>query len=262
MNKKLYRFCFLRWKSCTFARFKIWQCTGEVFPHRVIFLCAPEMSILFGDTVGASLVRGTWLPPPGCYDATVAKFQQHDARKYLSGARIQNAESSVLDPCAKEMYFKRSPKVDPLRIEGGLSWRVCFWPLYLSDMLKLCRLPCAQNLSFRGGNLELGRPVFASLVFLVFLGPKTRPFFVTGRSKSRPTPPWTPDLAQVHVTDPASPHCHPRKQRSKCKFLQSEDIFVKQLVAVRRVCVCAAAKNDYLTLQNHCVDGTIISLLL
>jgi len=79
------------------------------------------MSILFGDTVGASLVRGTWLPPPGCYDVTVAKFQQHDARKYLSGARIQNAESSVLDPCAKEMYFKRSPKVDPLRIEGGLS---------------------------------------------------------------------------------------------------------------------------------------------
>ena len=79
------------------------------------------MSILFGDTVGASLVRGTWLPPPGCYDATVAKFQQHDARKYLSGARIQDAESSVLDPCAKEMYFKRSPKVDPLRIEGGLS---------------------------------------------------------------------------------------------------------------------------------------------
>ena len=92
--------------------------------------------------------------------------------------------------------------------------------------------------SFRGGNLELGRPVFASLVFLVFLGPKNRPFFVTGRSKSRPTPPWTPDLAQVHVTDPASPHCHPRKPRSKCKFLQSEDIFVKQLVAVRRVCVC------------------------
>ena len=109
--------------------------------------------------------------------------------------------------------------------------------------------------SFRGGNLELGRPVFASLVFLVFLGPKNRPFFVTGRSKSRPTPPWTPDLAQVHVTDPASPHCHPRKPRSKCKFLQSEDIFVKQLVAVRRVCVCAAAKNDYLTLQNHCVEG-------
>ena len=69
------------------------------------------------------------------------------------------------------------------------------------------------------------------------------------------TPPWTPELAQVHVTDPASPPCPP-KQRSKCKFLQSEDIFVKQLVAVCRVCVCAdAAKNDYLTLRNHCVQG-------
>ena len=56
----------------------------------------------------------------------------------------------------------------------------------------------------------------------------------------------TPELAQVHVTDPASPHCPP-KQRSKFKFLQGEDIPVKQLVAVCRVCVCAdAAKNDYL----------------
>ena len=44
----------------------------------------------------------------------------------------------------------------------------------------------------------------------------------------------------MHVTDPASPHCPP-KQRSKFKFLQSEDIFVKQLVAVRRVFVCTDA---------------------
>ena len=40
-----------------------------------------------------------------------------------------------------------------------------------------------------------GRPVFACLVFLVLLEPKNRLFFVTG---------WTLELAQVHVTDPAS----------------------------------------------------------
>ena len=27
----------------------------------------PEIDILFGDAVGASLVRGPWLPPRGCY---------------------------------------------------------------------------------------------------------------------------------------------------------------------------------------------------
>ena len=35
-----------------------------------------------------------------------------------------------MDPCAKQMHVKRGPKVDPLRIESGPSWRVCFWPLY------------------------------------------------------------------------------------------------------------------------------------
>ena len=70
MNKKLYRFCFLPWKSCTFAPRKIWQCTGKCF-HICWSFChfrsstspcpegsflAPEISRLLGDTVGASLV--------------------------------------------------------------------------------------------------------------------------------------------------------------------------------------------------------------
>ena len=53
-----------------------------------------------------------------------------------------------------------------------------FGPFILSDVLTLCRLLSAQNVkleatltdtnSIRGRNLELGRPVFASLVFLAF----------------------------------------------------------------------------------------------
>ena len=38
----------------------------------------------------------------------------------------------------------------------------------------------------------LGRPVFASLVFLAILGPKNGPFFVTGGSKSRPNATFDP----------------------------------------------------------------------
>ena len=61
----------------------------------------------------------------------------------------------------------------------------------------------------------LGRPVFTSLVFLAFKVQKTDPSFWQIEAKAVQTPPWTPELAQVHVTDPASPPCPP-KQRSKC----------------------------------------------
>ena len=189
------------------------------------------------DAVGASLVRGPWLPPRDCYvmcDVGVCSwFEQHDSREYLSGAsnrppgrhRIQNVEGPVLDPCAKQMYCKRGPKVDHLRIESGPSWRACFWPLYFircAEALQAAMCAKSQAWSYfntnsiRGGNLELGRPVFASLVFLVLLGPKGAPSLWQVEVKAVQTPPWTPELAQVHVTDPASPHC-PRNKDQSCK---------------------------------------------
>ena len=58
-----------------------------------------------------------------------------------------------------------------------------FGPFILSDVLKFCRLLCAQNAkreatytnSIRGRTLELGRSEFASPIFLVFEGPKIDP---------------------------------------------------------------------------------------
>ena len=58
-----------------------------------------------------------------------------------------------------------------------------FGPFILSDVLKFCGLLCAQNVkreatytnSIRGRTLELGRPEFASPIFLVFEGPKIDP---------------------------------------------------------------------------------------
>ena len=44
-----------------------------------------------------------------------------------------------------------------------------------------------------------------------------------------------------------------KRKKSDPKKLK---LFVKQLVAVRRVCMCAdVAKNNCLTLLNHCVEG-------
>ena len=91
--------------------------------------------------MGASLVRG-----PGC-QLVVAMMCDADVcglipttrlKRVLNGAsnkppgrhQIQNAEGPVLDPCAKQMYFRMDLKVDPLRIESGPSWRARVWSLH------------------------------------------------------------------------------------------------------------------------------------
>ena len=108
-------------------------------------------------------LNGTWNRPPGRH-------------------WIQIAEGPVLDPCAKQIYFRRDPKVDPLRIESGPSWRARFWSLHFvrcaeilqAAMCAECQASTYAN-SIRGRTLELGRPEFASPIFLVFEGPKIDP---------------------------------------------------------------------------------------
>ena len=164
----------------------------------------------------------------------VAWFQQRASREYLNGAsnrppgrhQIQNAEGPVLDPCAKQIYFRRDPKVDPLRIESGPSWRACFWPLHFvrcAEALQAAMRAKCQAWSYfstnsiRGRNLELGRPVFACLIFLDFFGPKNRPFWMTGRSKSRPNDHLLDSWAGTSACDRPGIPPSPPKQRSKCR---------------------------------------------
>ena len=85
MNKKLYKFCFLSW--CTFAPFKIWQSTGKCF-HICCSFChfrsstsrslegsflAPEISRLFGDTVGLPL--SVAIQSPNVIDTIAKRWQ-------------------------------------------------------------------------------------------------------------------------------------------------------------------------------------------
>ena len=213
VNKKLYRFCFLRWKqlhSCTFARFKIWQCTGKCF-HIGWFFCLSR-GFIFG-----------WGPPlfeaPGCHLAVamscvtllyVARFEQHDARKFWVGPGFRMLRAQFWTLAQSKCISK-----------GGQKWtllgsKVVLAGLFLAHLFIRCgealqAAMCAKSQASAAGILNWGGPYCVS-VFLVFLGPKNRPFFVTGRSKSRSMPPWTPELAQVHVTDPAYLHCHPRNK--------------------------------------------------
>ena len=179
VNKKLYRFCFLRWKSCTFARFKIWQCTGEVFPHLLIFLLLSEQHLamskkfifgtwnrlLFGDAVGASLVRGPWLPPRGCYvmcDVAVCSwFEQHDSREccFTKMSSLQKLElwslfRGAMGGCRVCHVHLSQLRGRRLRLDGfyfHLSQRrVCFLDLKKQEKLETQIWTCPVQDSCRG----------------------------------------------------------------------------------------------------------------
>ena len=90
-----------------------------------------------------------------------------------------------------KIYFRRDPKVDPLRIESGPSWRAFFWPMVppggpvfgpfiLSDVLKLCKLLYVQNVNLEAtltqtasvAGILTGEARFCVSVFLDFFGSK------------------------------------------------------------------------------------------
>ena len=60
----------MRVQPCNFRKFEkeiIQVFRSSALPCPEGSFLAPEIGILFGDAVGASLVRGPWLPPRGCY---------------------------------------------------------------------------------------------------------------------------------------------------------------------------------------------------
>ena len=87
--------------------------------------------------------------------------------------QIQPVEGPVLDPRAKETYLKRGQKVDPLEIKSGPPWRVQFWYLFgpfnvANLLMRLFQVEADLTSNSCGWNLELGRPIFARLLFLTF----------------------------------------------------------------------------------------------
>ena len=149
-----------------------------------------------------------------------------DSREYLNGAsktnkppgrhQIQNAEGPVLD--AKQIYFRRDLKVDPLRIESGPSWWACFWSLHFVR----CAWSYFNTNSIRGRNLKLGRRVFACLIFLGLLS------WHKCRWQARHSP-------------------FPPKQRSKCRCC-------KELLSYFSILARAKKAKKYF-IFNHCLEG-------
>ena len=59
--------------------------------------------------------------------------------------QIQNAEGPVLDPCAKQIISEGTQKWTLLGSKVVPPGGPVFGPFILSDVLKLCKLLCAQN---------------------------------------------------------------------------------------------------------------------
>ena len=167
----------------------------------------------------------------------VARFQQRTLREYLNGTsnrppgrhRIQNAEGPVLDPCAKQINFRRDPKVDPLRIESGPSWRACFWSLHFLRCAEVLQAAmCAECQAWSYWHKQhprqdswTGEARICVSNFSYLLGPKNRPFGVTGRSKSHPNDhlldSWAGTSARDRPDIPPAPPKQRFKNASFCK---------------------------------------------
>ena len=93
--------------------------------------------------------------------------------------QIQNVEGPVLGPRAKKKCFGMGPRSGPLEIKRGASWRVWFWVLDFARFVGCqacgCKLWSCSQQQKATHNLELGRPPFAGLILLVFLGLRNGP---------------------------------------------------------------------------------------
>ena len=96
--------------------------------------------MIFGDGVGASLVRGPHCQlDVGLCEVDVFLYWCMGGLKTGPSRRhrIQPAEGPVLDPRAKETCFKKGQKVDPLEIKSGPSWRFFFSSVAADIALRL-----------------------------------------------------------------------------------------------------------------------------
>ena len=83
--------------------------------------------------------------------------------------RIQPAEGPFLDPRAKETCFKKGSESGPLEIKSGPPGGSSFGPFNVANLLRrLFQVEADLTSNSCGWNLELGRPIFARLLFLTF----------------------------------------------------------------------------------------------
>ena len=143
----------------------------------------PETDMIFGDGVGASLVRSPYCQlDVGLCDVDVFLHWNSAAEEgawvvlkpdLQGGTGFNLLRVHFWTPRAEETCFKKGQKVDPLEIKSGPPWRVQFWPLFglfiVANLLRrLFQVEADLTSNSCGWNLELGRPIYARLLFLTF----------------------------------------------------------------------------------------------
>ena len=96
---------------------------------------APETDMIFGDGVGASLVRGPYCQlDVGLCDVDVFLHWNSAAEE---GAWV-GLKLDLQGGSAKETCFKKGQKVAPLEIKSGPPWRVQFGPFLTPSLWQIC----------------------------------------------------------------------------------------------------------------------------
>ena len=110
---------------------------------RLVFLgsfFAPETDMIFGDGVGASLVRGPYCQlDVGLCDVDVFRHWNSAAEEgawvglkpdLQGGTGFNLLRVHFWTPVQRKRASKRGQKVDPLEIKNSPPWRVQFWSLF------------------------------------------------------------------------------------------------------------------------------------
>ena len=143
---------------------------------------APETDMIFGDGVGASLVRGPYCQlDVGLCDVDVFLHWNSAAEESAwvglkpdlqGGTGFNLLRVHFWTPVQRKRVSKRGQKVARLKskvVPPGVQFWSLFGPFNVANLLRrLFQVEADLTSNSCGWNLELGRPIFARLLFLTF----------------------------------------------------------------------------------------------
>ena len=150
---------------------------------------APETDMIFGDGVGASLVRGPYCQfDVGLCDIDVFLHWNSAAEECMGGLKPDLEGGTGFNllrvhfwtSVQRKRVSKRGQKVDPLEIKSGPPWRVQFWSLFgpsiVANLLRrLFQVEADLTSNSCGWNLELFEAHFCAPAFSYVLRSKKGP---------------------------------------------------------------------------------------
>ena len=134
--------------------------------------------MIFGDGVEASLVRGPYcqLDVGLCHVDVFLHWNSAAEEGAWVGLKPDLQRGTGFNQLRVHFWtpvqgnvFQKGSESGPLEIKSGPPWRVPFWPFNVANLLRrLFQVQADLTSNSCGWNLELGRRIFARLLFLTF----------------------------------------------------------------------------------------------